>query len=1066
MFRNISAWSIKNPIPVVLMFIIMTIAGVQGFLQMRVNNFPDIDFPLVVVSAGQPGAAPPELESQVTRIIEDALTGLNGVRHVRSTVGDGVSNTSVEFEIGVDLERATNDVRNAVASVRADLPQDIPEPIVQRIDISGQPLITYVVRSGSLNPEQLSWFVDNDISKRLLAIPGIAQVTREGGVSREVRVELDPRKLEAQGVTAAQVSQTLRTINADLPGGRATVGGEERAIRTLGGADTIEQLADKRIVLGGGRSVRLGDLGAVTDSWTEPRIRARFDGQEVVSFSMLRTRDGSEVKAGKAVRAAVEKIDEERKDLDIQEVTSTVQYVEASYFASVEALVLGAVLAVAVVFLFLRDWRATLITATAIPLSLIPTFAILAPLDQTFNVVTLLALSLTIGILVDDAIVEIENIVRHIRDGKAPYPAAMEAADEIGLAVIATTATLVAVFAPTGFMPGVVGQFFKSFAIATCVSVGFSLVVARTITPLMGAFLLKRDQGKEHGDPKWMKPFLGALSWCLSSSTDARLVADRAEGRGSWVRRRIFFRLKDHRLWVMGMGLAFFIGSLFLAASLPGEFIPAEDISRSNATVELAPGTTLEQTDEAVRQVTEILRARPEVASVFSSIGSATVSFGPGGGGGAGEVRRANMTINLVKRWDRKLSQQEFEQEIGRELKVIPGARIQFGAGGGGGGLMSIALVSDNPRQLELAAARVEREMRALPELANVSSSSALVRPEILIRPKADVAALQGVSAAAISQAARVATLGDADQLLPKFNLGDRQIPIRVMLAEEARSQLGVIENLQVPTASGGTVPLSAVADISFGAGPNQIERLDRRRVATISAELAGVPLSVATKAVDALPTMTNLPEGVTQQLTGDAESNQELATGFGFAIITGILLMYVVLVLLFGSFFHPVVILAALPVSFGGAFLALLITGKSMSMPALIGIIMLTGIAAKNSILLVDYIVMAEKDGMSRLEAIMDAAHKRARPILMTTFAMGAGMLPVAVGWGADVEFRQPMAIAVVGGLISSTFLSLLFIPPIFTIIDDVAGFLRRRLGRAFAGQRDAPVQAGTPAE
>ncbi|MCE3288997.1 MAG: acriflavine resistance protein, partial [Caulobacter sp.] len=446
MFRNISAWSIKNPIPVVLLFIILTLAGVQGFLKMRVNNFPDIDFPMVVVAAAQPGAAPPELESQVTRIIEDALTGLNGVRHVRSTVGDGVSNTSVEFEIGTDLERATNDVRNAVASVRADLPQDIPEPIVQRIDISGQPLITYVVRSGSLNPEQLSWFVDNDVSKRLLAIQGIAQVTREGGVSREIRVELDARKLAAQGVTAAQVSQTLKAINADLPGGRATVGGEERAIRTLGGADTVEQLADKRVTLGGGRSVRLGDLGVVSDSWTEPRIRARFNGQEVVSFSMLRTRDGSEVKAGKAVRAAVEKLDAERKDLDIEEVTSTVQYVEASYNASVEALLLGAVLAVAVVFLFLRDWRATLITATAIPLSLIPTFAILAPLDQTFNVVTLLALSLTIGILVDDAIVEIENIVRHMQQyNLTPYQASMEAADEIGLAVVATTATIIAV---------------------------------------------------------------------------------------------------------------------------------------------------------------------------------------------------------------------------------------------------------------------------------------------------------------------------------------------------------------------------------------------------------------------------------------------------------------------------------------------------------------------------------------------------------------------------------------------------------------------------------------------
>jgi HAE1 family hydrophobic/amphiphilic exporter-1 len=1064
-FNNISSWSIRNPIPIVLLFVVLTIAGISSYFNLRTNNFPDVDLPIVAVTVVQPGAAPTELETQVTRLVEDSLAGLGRVRKINSTVTDSASTTLVEFELGVDLEKATNDVRNAVAAVRQDLPADVQEPVVQRIEFTGQAILNYVVRAPGMSPEELSWFVDNTVSKRLLLVNGVSQINRDGGVSREIRIKLDPGKLAAQGVTAAAVSQQLRASNANLPGGRSEIGGEEQAIRTVGSALTIEALRDTLIPVNG-RAVRLGDLGEVVDEWSEQRGRARFNGQEVVGFGVVRSIGSSEVDVYHQSIEAIEALDAERADVTFEKVSDITSDVINNFHASVEALLLGALLAIAVVFVFLRDWRATLITAVAMPLSLIPTFWIMDLTNQSLNVVTLLALSLTVGILVDDAIVEIENIVRHIRDGKAPYPAAMEAADEIGLAVIATTATLVAVFAPTGFMPGVVGQFFKSFAIATCVSVGFSLVVARTITPLMGAFLLKRDQGKEHGDPKWMKPFLGALSWCLSSSTDARLVADRAEGRGSWVRRRIFFRLKDHRLWVMGMGLAFFIGSLFLAASLPGEFIPAEDISRSNATVELAPGTTLEQTDEAVRQVTEILRARPEVASVFSSIGSATVSFGPGGGGGAGEVRRANMTINLVKRWDRKLSQQEFEQEIGRELKVIPGARIQFGAGGGGGGLMSIALVSDNPRQLELAAARVEREMRALPELANVSSSSALVRPEILIRPKADVAALQGVSAAAISQAARVATLGDADQLLPKFNLGDRQIPIRVMLAEEARSQLGVIENLQVPTASGGTVPLSAVADISFGAGPNQIERLDRRRVATISAELAGVPLSVATKAVDALPTMTNLPEGVTQQLTGDAESNQELATGFGFAIITGILLMYVVLVLLFGSFFHPVVILAALPVSFGGAFLALLITGKSMSMPALIGIIMLTGIAAKNSILLVDYAIIAMKAGMNRRDALLDAAHKRARPIIMTTMAMGLGMLPIAAAIGEGTAFRSPMAVAVIGGLITSTGLSLLFVPVVFSLVDGVKTRLERRMDRMFHGQRDTPNPREQPAE
>ena len=1054
-FSNISSWSIRNPIPIILLFIVLTLAGIGSYFNLRTNNFPDVDLPIVAVTVVQPGAAPTELETQVTRLVEDSLAGLGRVRHINSTVTDSASTTLVEFELGVDLEKATNDVRNAVTAVRQNLPADVQEPIVQRIEFTGIPILNYVVRAPGMSPEELSWFVDNTVSKRLLTVKGVSQINRDGGVNREIRIKLDPGKLEAQGVTAAAVSQQLRASNINLPGGRGQIGGEEQAIRTVGSAASVEQLRETLIPVNG-RTVRLGDLGEVVDEWSEQRGRARVNGEEVVGFGVVRAIGSSEVDVYHQSIAAIEALDAERSDVSFEKVSDTTSDVINNFHASVEALLLGALLAVAVVFIFLRDWRATIITAVAMPLSLIPTFWIMDLTNQSLNVVTLLALSLTIGILVDDAIVEIENIVRHIRDGKAPYPAAMEAADEIGLAVIATTATLVAVFAPTGFMPGVVGQFFKCFAIATCVSVSFSLLVARTITPLMGAYMLKRDQGKEHADPFWMKPFLGWLAWCLGSSASPKLIEDRAAKRGSWVRRHVWFRVFDHRVWVMGMGTVFFIGSLALAGLLPGEFIPVEDISRSTATVELPPGTTLDQTDEAVGRVTEILMQRPEVESVFSSIGSATVSFGPGGGGGAGEVRKANMTINLVGRWDRKLSQQAFEREIGQALKVIPGARIQFGAAGGGSGLMSIALVGDDPRSLEQAAAKLEREMRGLPMLANVASSSALVRPEILITPKPDVAALQGVSAGSISQAARVATLGDADQLLPKFNLGDRQIPIRVMLDEAARSDLGVIENLKVPTSTGGAVPLSAVADISFGAGPNLIERLDRRRVATITAELSGAALSVATTAVNELPAMKNLPAGVEQQLTGDAESNQDLAIGFMFAIVTGILLMYVVLVLLFGSFFHPLVILAALPVSFGGAFFALLITGKALSMPALIGMIMLTGIAAKNSILLVDYVIIAMKQGMAKREALLDAAHKRARPIIMTTMAMGLGMLPIAAAIGEGTAFRSPMAIAVIGGLITSTALSLLFVPVVFSLVDGFKTRLARFMGRLFRHQTD----------
>ncbi|MDO9223239.1 MAG: efflux RND transporter permease subunit [Caulobacter sp.] len=1030
MFRNISAWSIKNPVPTLLLFVVLTVAGVAGFMQMRVNNFPDIDFPVVVVTAVQPGAAPSEMEGQITRILEDAMTGLNGAQHVTSTIGDGVSSTIIEFKLGTDLEKATNDVRNAVSRVRSALPGDINDPVVRRIEASGSPLIYYVVRAPGLTPEQKSWFVDNDVAKALLAIPGVAQVNRDGGVTREIRVDLDPDRLAALGVTAATVSQQLRGVNADLPGGRATIGGGERAIRTLGGADSLRQLRDTRINLLDGRSVRLADLGQVTDSWSEPRSLARFNDEEVVGFNMVRTRDGSEVGVAKDVDKVIAALDTAHPELTIEEVSSNVRNVQASYIASIEALGLGSLLAVIVVWLFLRDWRATFITAVAMPLALIPTFAILAPLNQSFNVVTLLALSLTIGILVDDAIVEIENIVRHMREGRAPYPAAMVAADEIGLAVVATTFTIVAVFAPVGFMGSVPGQFFKSFALAACVSVLFSLVVARMLTPLMCAYILKADT-REHGEPFWMGSYLRAVKWSIA-----------------------------HRWVAFGMATMAFVVSVGLAMSLSAEFIPAGDQSVTTIAIELPPGARLSDTDAVVRQVTGILRARPEVKSVYASIGSASQSNGPGGGGSLADVRRAHVYANLVPKGERALGQQAFEREMARAMSGIAGARLGFGSTDNGQSSgISVTLVSDDGEALSRAARLVETQMRGIPGLENVVNTADIARPEILVTPKPDQAARMGVSAAAISQAVRVATIGDVDQALAKFNVGDRQIPIRLRLDAGAREDLAVLANLRVPTSSGVPVPLSAVADIAFGAGPSQISRLDRGRNATISAELNGLALGAANARLHALPAMKSLPAGVKEQVSGIVERLQELVTGFGIALLTGILLMYVVLVLLFKSFIHPITIQAALPLAIGGAFGLLLLTGRNLSMPALIGILMLMGIAAKNSILLVEYALEAiAKRGLSPAEAIIDACHKRARPILMTTVAMGAGMLPVAMGFGEDTEFRSPMAIAVIGGLITSTLLSLLFVPVIFTIVDDITRRFRAAASRLFARQRTPP--------
>lgn len=1017
--NQISSWAIKNPIPIILLFVLLTLGGVVGFSGMRINSNPDIDFPLVSVTAARPGAAPAEMEVQVTRLIEDSLAGLSGVRHINSNISDGVSSTVIEFELGTDTDRATNDVRNAMTGLRASLPQDMQEPAVQRIDITGDALITYVVRSPTMTPEQISWFIDNEMSRALLALGGVGEVNRSGGVDREIRVELDPQRLASYGVTAAQVSQALTNVNNNLPGGRVTISGSERAIRTLGAAASIEQLRATLIPLGNGQTVRLDNLGEVEDKWSEPRRLARYNGQEAVTFNFLRSRTASEVKVADKVRAEVKRIDDAHPELTIQQVTASVEQIEESYFASLEALVVGAILAVIVVFIFLRDWRATFIAATAMPMSLIPTFAILGPLDQSLNVVTLLALSLTIGILVDDAIVEIENIVRHMRDGKPPYDASIEAADEIGLAVVATTGTIVAVFAPVGFMPGIIGQFFKAFALAACISVVFSLVVARTLTPLMAAFILKHTH-HEDKDPFWMNGYLKALRWSLANR---------------W------------KVFILGiLFLAASVGTSYLAR-MSFEFMSPGDTARAAFQVELPPGATLRETDRVVQQVTRKLEARDEVTSVYAAIGGQ-------------DVNQANIYADLVPKGDRKLSQQAFARTMVDELKQIPGARIragiaQQGGGPGDGTTYTFSILGDNPETLNAAARKVEEEMRGVKGLANVVNSAAIARPEILVTPRPDEAALAGVSAGAISQAVRVATIGDVDQFLPKYNLGDRQIPIRLQLTEAAREDITVLQNLRVPANNGETVPLSAVADIQFGAGPATVRRQDRSRIASISAELDGIATGAASAAVQKLPSVKSLPEGVRQVPAGDQEFIQEMLKGFAIAFASGIFLMYAVLTLLFKSFAYPITIMAALPLAIGGAFIALAIGGANFSMSALIGVLMLMGIAAKNSILLVDYVIMAEQGGMPRREAILDAAHKRARPILMTTFAMGAGMVPIALGVGADVQFRAPMAIAVLGGLISSTFLSLLYIPAIFTIVDDFAQWIRGILHRKTAGQR-----------
>ncbi|KPF45341.1 RND transporter [beta proteobacterium AAP121] len=1022
---NVSAWCIRNPIPAVMFFVMLTLAGLLGFQSMKIQQFPDIDLPTINVTASLPGTAPAQMETEVARKLENAVASLQGVKNIYTKVQDGVAIVTVEFRLEKPTQEALDDVRSAVARVRSDLPGELRDPVISKLELAGAPILTYTVASSRMDDEALSWFVDNEVTKAMLAVRGVGSVARVGGVTREVRVALDPARLLALNASAADISRQLRNVQQEASGGRADVGGIEQSVRTIATVQSAAELGRLEINLADGRRIRLDQVATVSDTVAEQRSGALLNGQPVVGFEIVRSRGAGETDVADGVRAALDKLRADHPDVTVTEAFNFVDPVVENYEGSMYLLLEGAVLAVLVVWLFLRDWRATLVAATALPLSIIPAFAAMHYVfGFTLNTVTLLSMSLVVGILVDDAIVEIENIMRHLRMGKTPYQAAMEAADEIGLAVIATTFTLIAVFLPTAFMAGVPGKFFVQFGWTAAIAVFFSLVVARMLTPMMAAYILKPPKS-EHREPFWMGRYLRWAGWCLK-----------------------------HRILTLLATGVFFVGSFMLVPYLPTGFLPPDDLSQTQVTVTLPPGSTYPQTFAAAEQARSVVQQNPHVKLVYTAIGAGSTgadTFTPGGG--VPDVTKATLTINMTPRGERSsffgggLSKQDIESQLREALAVIPGVRVKVGFGASAEKYV-LVLAGEDGAALSAHAAVVEKELRTIPGIGAVTSSSSLVRPELIVRPDPDKAADLGVTAAAIADTLRIATAGDYDQSLAKLNLSQRQIPIVVRLPAEARTDLALLARLPVP-GKNGPVMLGNVATLSIASGPASIDRYNRQRNVNFEIELNQQPLGEVKTAVLALNSVQNLPPGITQTEIGDAEAMSELFASFGLAMLTGVLCIYIVLVLLFKDFVQPVTILGALVLSIPGAFLALFITQTALSMPSMIGLIMLMGIATKNSILLVDYVILARREGMQRFEAIIDACHKRAQPIVMTTIAMGAGMLPIALGIGTDPSFRAPMAIVVIGGLITSTFLSLLVIPVLFTYVDDAIRLLQRLLRR-----------------
>ncbi|WFP49444.1 efflux RND transporter permease subunit [Methylomonas sp. EFPC3] len=1035
---NVSAWCIRNPIPALMLFVLLSFGGVHSFKTMKIQNFPDLDLPTVTVTAKLPGASPAQLETEVARKIENAIATLQGLKHIMTKVQDGSATITAQFRLEKPVQEAVEDVRSAVTKVRTDLPSDLRDPIVNKLDLAGSPILAFTVRSDQRDDEALSWFVEDTVAKRLLAVNGVGAVTRVGGVSREVTIALDPVKLQALGATAADISRQLREMQRESAGGRTDLGSGEQPVRTLANVLSVDEMRPLQLALPDGRHIRLDQVATVEDSVAERRAAAFLDGKPVVGFEVTRSRGAGEVEVGAGVKKALDELLAANPDIEFSEAFNFVDPVAEEFEGSMAMLYEGSLLAVLVVWLFLRDWRATFISAVALPLSVVPAFIGMDLFGFSLNVITLLALSLVIGILVDDAIVEVENIVRHLRMGKTPYQAAMEAADEIGLAVVATTFALVAVFLPTAFMSGVAGRFFKQFGWTAALAVMASLVVARMLTPMMSAYLLKGTGHQEIAEGPLMRWYMRAAAWCLR-----------------------------HRLLTISGAAAFFVGSLMLIPLLPTGFIPADDNPQTQVFVELPPGASLNQT-QALAEAARLLVADIQyVKTVYTTIGAGSAGSDPmAGDQGAGEVRKATLTITLASRRDRPVRKQVIEQQIRQALEKLPGVRTKVGLGASGEKYV-LVLSGDDPQALYSAARAVERDLRTIPGLGSIASSAALVRPEIAVRPDFARAADLGVTTAALAETLRIATVGDYDWSLSKLNLAQRQVPMVVKLAAEGRRDLAVLERLAVPSAKSGsgTVLVGQVAKLELSSGPAVIDRYDRSRNVNFEIELSGQPLGEVTAAVANLPSIRNLPAGVKRISIGDAEMMEELFSSFGLAMLTGLLCILVVLILLFKDFIQPITILAALPLSFGGGFVALLLTGKAFSMPSLIGLVMLMGIATKNSILLVEYAIVARRDhGMSRADALLDACRKRARPIVMTTIAMGAGMLPIALGTGdADASFRSPMAIAVIGGLITSTLLSLLVIPVAFTYLDDGKQCALLLWRRCFGG-KTAGAQAPVP--
>ncbi|HEV2854158.1 MAG TPA: efflux RND transporter permease subunit [Thermoanaerobaculia bacterium] len=1052
---TISDFAIERPIVTVVTMLALVIFGIFALFNLEVDEFPDLSNPIVFVSVPYPGASPSQVEQEVVERLEEAFGALSGVDEIRSTSLDGFATIIVQFVFSKDPDQATQDVRDAISGIRADLPQEMEEPILRKFDPGDLPIVSLVLASTQMAPPELTLLADPGITRALRGINGVAQVTVVGGVEREISVDVRPADMAAAGVTIAQVVQAVQAQNLAAPVGRIEGRLTEQAIRLRGRLETPEEFAQLVVSTRNGRVVRLGQVASVRDGTAEQRSLALFNGQPAVGIDITKSKGASTTRVADDVKTALARIQKTLPPgVKLSVVRDAGERVRNSVRNVEEALIEGAILTVLVVFLFLNSWRSTVITGLALPVSVLSSFIAVWAFGFTLNTMSLLGLSLAIGILIDDAIVVRENIVRHVEMGKDHVKASHEGTREIALAVAATTFSIVAVFAPIAFMQGVAGQWFKPFALTIACSVLVSLFVSFSLDPMLSAYW-PDPQIEAH---ERRNPIARALDR-FNAWFDRQ--AERYKGVIAWA--------LDHRLAVIGIVVVSFFGAIALQALFGGGgFIPESDRSEITLSLETPPGSNLNYSAIKARQLSDIARSHEEVAYTYTSVGSSN---------GSGGVDTGSVYIKLVPKHERDISQRDLARQIRQEMRRIGGVTAYLSQGGPGGNQkqIQIQIRGQNMAELNRAALQIENVLRKVKGATDIGLSTRGQRPELEVRLNRGLAGSLGLNVGQVAQSLRPAFAGiDAgDWIDPLGKTRD----VTVRLAPEARENLTDIERLPLVVGAGGgavaaslgagtagasaasipasmgtpsILPLGQVATITRSVGPAQIDHLDRDKVVTVGANVEGASLSEVSRAVNRQVARLQLPPGAQLSQGGEVENQNDVFTKVFAALALAVLLMYLILVMQFGSFLDPLAILLSLPLSLVGVVLMLLITGDTLNIMSLIGVILLMGIVAKNAILLIDFAKWNHEEGMPLRDALIEAGRVRLRPILMTTVALIAGMIPVALGLGEGADFRAPLGRAVIGGTITSTFLTLLVIPTVYEIMvewrEKIRGLFRRK--------------------